>query len=217
MSCGGTLGDPATYQPPPTGSHVNAPAETDKVARLPRYTGRSSPVTGRLTDRAAGISYARLGGAWGLPSTTQEPGVHGGTLSLRVRSRPERYWTAVYGSGRLDPQLSYRYQGDRALFQAALSQQDALTWMVPDSSYRDVVSEPLTVDGRRACALTRPFTLGPGAQTSIRNELQTLVLIDTGQQRPAFLFVDMPDPAQDHLPDVNHLISSIRVLEKTAE
>lgn len=212
-TCGGTIGDPQTYQPPPPTGPADAPAEADKIMKLPRYTGRSSPVTGRLTDRAAGISYARLGGAWGPPATDQEPGVHGRMLTLRQESRPERGWFALFGSGLMDPELLYRYQGDRRLLQAALAQQDALTWISSrDTSYRDVVSQPLTVDGRKAWVITRRLTLGPQAQTSIRTELHTLVLIDTGRQRPSYLFINMPDPSHDHLPDVNRLLSSIRVL-----
>jgi hypothetical protein len=54
-----------------------------------------------------------------------------------------------------------RYQGDRRLFQAALAQQDALTWFPPDTSCRDAVSQPLTVDGRKAWVITRQLTYGP--------------------------------------------------------
>ncbi len=119
----------------------------------------------------------------------------------------------MFGSARMDPELLYRYVGERRLFQAAIAQQDALTWTFsPDTSYRDIVSQPLTVDGRKAWVITRQRTFGEKASTAIGSELNTLVLIDTGRERPAYFFIQMPDPSHDYLPDVNRLISSIRVL-----
>ncbi|WP_433347310.1 hypothetical protein ACQP25_29710 [Microtetraspora malaysiensis] len=210
-ACGGRVGDPATYLPPPITGSVNAPAQVGDLMELPRYSGKSSPVTGRLTDHAAGISYARLGGGWGAKDQLSH--MYDSTLTLRQESRPERGWFALYGSARMNPELLYRYTGDNRLFQAALAQQDAYTWTYSDhTTYRDIVSQPLTIDHRKAWVITRQETFGPNASTSIRADLRTVVLIDTGLERPAYLFVSMPDPAHDYLPDLNRLISSIRVL-----
>ncbi|MCT9933893.1 hypothetical protein N5079_27140 [Planotetraspora sp. A-T 1434] len=211
--CGATIGEPATYVPSTSGEVFNVPAQLGGVMKLPRYSGRSSPVNGRLTDRAAGISYARLSGGWGPQSPDRGP-TYASKFTLLRDSRPERGWLAMYGSGLMDPELLYRYEGDGGLFQAALAQQDALT-AIPssDTTYRDMVSQPLTIDGRKAWVITRWIGFGPKASTAnIRSELHTLVLIDIGRERPAFLFVSMPDPSHDYLPDVNRLISSIRVL-----
>jgi hypothetical protein len=209
-ACGGKIGDPATYQPSLTGGPGNVPAQVGDRMELPRYSGRSSLVAGRSADRAAGISYARLGGGWGPPKEGRPSG-RGSTLTLRQESRPERGWFAFYGSGRLNPELLYRYTGENRLFKAALAELDTYTaWT--DVTYQDIVSEPLTVDGREAWVITRQETLGPKASTNIRTILCAMVLIDTGLERPAYFFVSMPDPAHDYLPDVNRLISSIRVL-----
>ncbi|MBX6383574.1 MAG: hypothetical protein IRZ07_11490 [Microbispora sp.] len=211
-ACSATPGDRSTYRSAPRGPAMEF-AQSDKIMKLPRYPGKSSPVIGRLTDRAAGLSYARLGGGWGSPSREQQPGFDGRTLSLWVESRPERGWFAVYGSDRLSPELLERYRGERRLFQAAMAQMETFTLIYsPDSIYVDVVSQPLTVDGHEAWVLVRQTRMGAKADTTIRSELQTLVLIDTGKERPAYLYVEMPDPAYDYLPDVNRLISSIRVL-----
>lgn len=210
-SCGATPGDRSTYRQA-MGPALEL-AQSDDVMPLPRYAGRSSPVVGRLTDRAAGLSYARLGGGWGSSSREQQPGVTGRTLSLWVESRPERGWFALYGSDRLSPELLFSYRGERRLFQAAMAQMETFTSIYSaDTVFVDVVSQPLTVDGHEAWVLVRQTRLGAKVDTTIRSELQTLVLIDTGKERPAYLYVSMPDPAQDHLPDVNRLISSIRVL-----
>ncbi|MEU7942514.1 hypothetical protein [Microbispora bryophytorum] len=211
-SCSATPGDPSTYRSAPLGPAMEL-AQSDDIMKLPRYPGKSSPVIGRLTDRAAGLSYARLGGGWASPSREQQPGMAGRTLSLWVESRPERGWFAVYGSDRLSPELLARYEGERRLFQAAMAQMEAFTWIYsPDTIFVDLVSQPLTVDGHEAWVLVRQTRMGAKADTTIRSELQTLVLIDTGKERPAYLYVKMPDPAHDYLPDVNRLISSIRVL-----
>ncbi|MEU6411718.1 hypothetical protein [Microbispora sp. NPDC046933] len=211
-SCTVTPGDRSTYRPAPMGPAMEL-AQSDDIMKLPRYPGKSSPVIGRLTDRAAGLSYARLGGGWASPSREQLPGAAGRTLSLWVESRPERGWFALYGSDRLSPELFFSYKGERRLFQAAMAQMETFTWIYsPDTIFVDLVSQPLTVDGREAWVLVRQTRMGAKADTAIRSELQTLVLIDTGKERPAYLYVRMPDPAQDYLPDVNRLISSIRVL-----
>ncbi|WP_019632773.1 hypothetical protein [Actinomadura atramentaria] len=210
--CGGTIGSPETYQPPPP-PRGSSPAVLGSRLELQRYTGDRSPTAGRVTDRAAGISYARLTGGWGPPSTSQDNRFMGVPLTSHQESREERGWFASLGSGLLNPELLDRYTGDSRLFNAALAQLDALTMLAPpDGYYEDVASQPLTVDGRQAWLITRHVTIGPKARTSITGEINTLVLIDTGDRRPAFLYITMPSPAQDHLPDVNHLISSLRVL-----
>ncbi|GII52682.1 hypothetical protein Pth03_10710 [Planotetraspora thailandica] len=210
-ACGGKVGDPASYMPPPMSGPGNDYAQAGDRMELPRYSGRSSLVAGRSTDRAAGISYARLGGGWDTPPREGQSSVPGSVLTLRQESRPERGWFAFYGSGRMNPDLLYRYTGENRLFQAALAEMDTYTTWT-DVTYQDIVSAPLTVDGREAWVITRQETFSPKASTNIRTILLTMVMIDTGLGRPVYFFVSMPDPAQDYLPDVNRLISSIRVL-----
>ncbi|GII95160.1 hypothetical protein [Sinosporangium siamense] len=209
-TCAVTVGDTAAG--PPEGTD-DVPA-TGEIAERPRFEGRTSPVEGRLTDPEAGLSYARLGGAWGPPRGGEDtPVVAGGALTLWRHSLPERGWFSAYGSGLLNPGLLYHVTPEKDLFPAALAQQDALTRLAtPGCSYRDLASHPLTVGGRPAWLITREVTLSPEANSTVRSEINTLVLIDTGDVRPAYFFVTMASPAHDHLPDMKRLVSSLRVI-----
>ncbi|MFC9969434.1 hypothetical protein ACFVH6_00870 [Spirillospora sp. NPDC127200] len=197
---------------------VSVKAQPGKIVRLPRYKGTPSPVLGRVVDRDAKLAYAELGGLWerGKPRPKDDDEAE---FTRHQQFVSEKYdggtWMGSLGSGRLPSQLHGSFSGPDRLFKATLAFQDhrtATSW--PEGTVtRDVASQPVKVRGRPAWVIAREldFTgLKPGLRTG--TELAVAVMVDVDGYRPSFVFLSLPDSHRALRPDVNRVVSSIRVL-----
>ncbi|MFI6519930.1 hypothetical protein ACIBF1_30555 [Spirillospora sp. NPDC050679] len=195
-----------------------AKAQPGRIVKLPRYKGTPSPVLGQAVDRYARLTYAELGGLWdpGKPPPTDVRSDYNRTQEfLTEEYGEEQRWIAQLGSGRLPSRLQNAFSGPDRMFKSALAFEDHRTadaW--PKGTVaRDVASQPLKVQGRPAWVIARElnFTgLKKGMKT--RTELSVTVMIDVDGHRPSFVNICLPDTHRRLRPDVNRVISSIRVL-----
>ncbi|WP_067488835.1 hypothetical protein [Actinomadura hibisca] len=212
---------PVTLQEPRAAAALRgapAKAQLGKVVKLPRYKGTPSPVLGQAVDRYARISYAELGGLW---NPGKPLGADQGTYFNRTQEfvteehNGGRSWIAQLGSGRLPTPLQGFFTGPDRLFKTALAFEDRHTADVwPKGTVaRDVASQPFRVQGRPAWIIARElnFTgLKEGVKTT--TELSVTVMVDVDGYRPSFVNLCLPDTHRMLRPDVNRVISSIRVL-----
>lgn len=194
----------------------------DRAAR-PVATASATPqppqpaAAGRIDDPAAGLSYARLGGRWKVMD--------------RARLRTMRWTAGQYqiaqddydGKGHdalasclsspLPGNFPYSGSGDLADTSASLARTIEKTFYPAHSRRHDRTSEATRVDGHPAWLRTYVLSY-PDAQAKgydFRSETVTIVLVDRGQRAPGVLWVSIPDNRDELLPDVETVISSLRV------
>lgn len=173
------------------------------------------PVTGRFTDRVAGLSYDVLPGEWrewdrdsfnalrstlGYYRVTQENAPNGQT-----------YWANV-NSGPVAPRV-VAPDGDLASTARRAISVLAERYYPPHT--RDGVTErELTVDGARAALVRYRAVFDPAASAgyAARSEQVVVLVVDTGQELPAVLYVSIPDTVRDLWPAIDPLLASVRLV-----
>lgn len=203
---GGGLADPGAVAtaPPSEPAPTSAPAPAPTTPR---------PVTGRVTDRIGRLSYDVLPGDWrewdretfrGLRSTT-------GYYRITQQSVPngQTYWANV-SSGQLDPMLAAP-----DLRTTATQLVDTLARGYYPGHRRDGLSQqPLTVDGAPAYLVRYRAIFFPqsAAGYTAKSEQVAVLLVDTGAELPAVLYVSLPDTVKELWPAVDRLLASVRVV-----
>ncbi|GGT68922.1 hypothetical protein [Actinomadura citrea] len=213
-SCDGLAGMsrpvPGAKVPPLTAPQLpKGEVRLTKVVRVPRYKGSGSPVLGRVGDGDARLSYAELGGAWG-PSRRSDPEVTG--YGRRQVFDTDASWQAVLASGKVSSALMGAYKGPDRLRALTTAVQDARqhSAFTDTTTGRDVASQPIDVSGRKAWVIVREMHFRKEGVSSTM-DLSAVVVVDTGRPRPSFVWLDVPGSHKRLWPDVNTLISSLRV------
>lgn len=173
----------------------------------------ATPVSGRIEDRVAGLSYDVLPGEWrewdrdsfaGLRSTlgyyrvTQERAPNNQTYWANVNSGPvdeENTAPTLTGTAeRLITTLSERYY--------------------PEHSRSQVQQRELTVDGAPAALFRYRAVFDPAdaAGYSARTEQVVVLVVDVGRPAPAALYVSLPDTVDDLWPSIDALLAGVRVV-----
>ena len=188
---------------------------TDPRVVDPPYAPPSPiPVSGRVTDPVARLSYDVLPGAWrawdrgpfsGLLSTAGyyrivQDGMPGGDI----------YWANVT-SGQVNPGTASR--DDLRSTAARLADTLARDYY-PKHTRREVSQRELHVDGAPAYLLRYRAVFDPSAAGTYtaKSELVIVLLVDTGDDLPAALYVSLPDTVRALWPSVDALLASVRVV-----
>lgn len=206
-----TRAAPSSKQPFPTPT-TPTPRPPHRAIDLPHFSGEPSEHVGRIDDRSAGLSYVRLGRPWrdGVPFRTS--GFTQGQYYIT-----ERYsggaWQATIMSGRMTTQMP-EYVGTYRWFRSAVAQATDVAGRYYPKRHRtlEIASQPVDVDGRPGWLVaSRLYFREPGLRAT--SELMVVVAVDTGQADPGVLYVSIPNTENKHLPDVNALLSSLRVIK----
>jgi hypothetical protein len=190
----------AEPQPPPVGPPTAAPTSL-------------RPVTGRLVDGTARLSYAVLPGSWQAWDLISFEGLitTAGYYRVVQRDTPEGglYWANVT-SGPILPSLV-----GADLRASARKLADALdAEYYPAHTRRDVVEQATTVDGHNAY-LVRWLAVFDRSRTGgylAKSEVVAVLLVDIGRDVPSALYLSLPDPVRSTWPSVEGLLGSVRVL-----
>ncbi|MFD0687572.1 hypothetical protein [Actinomadura fibrosa] len=181
------------------------------TVRVKRYRGAGSPVAGRVDDGDPRLSYVALGGEWGR-SRAVDPGIAG--FNREQKFDTEVKWQAVIASGFVDDDLMDAGEGKgkgrlRALAGAV---QDYRQFIGFDETARgrDVASQPVTVSGRKGWLVVREIRFSKKGVRA-KMDLSAVVIVDTGRPRPSLLWIDIPETHKRLWPDINTVISSLRV------
>jgi len=209
-------GTSGTAQPTASRRAVPAPlpVPTDTVPlpvpTPPRPTG---PVSGRIVDDAAGLSYSVLGGAWQRWDLFTFDGMLGTDGYYRVVQRDApggEYWANV-SSGLVSPAVASRDDltaTSRRLITGLDNQ------YYPDNRQQGRAEKVTTVDGHPGYLTSYVAIFNPDDSKGYlaKSEQVTVLVIDTGRQLPAVLYISLPDTVRPLWTSVDALISSIRVL-----
>lgn len=198
-----------TASPAPTWRPAGRPA-----GRLPVFHGAGSRVAGRITDRVAGVSYARFAAPW-HPSTM----VTGDTTSAELldggsKTVDGRYWYLAVYAGPLPARFAGAAPGRYALRAAAeLYGRDWVDRLYDTTDRRtELAGQALTVDRHRAWVSAFRMTHLDGMPRAARSQTEVVVVVDTGHRSPALVTVTVPSNKAALLPDVNTLVTSLRVV-----
>lgn len=177
---------------------------------LRRFAGTPTKVIGRLVDRKAGLSYARLARPYGKIGL----GVHTGGQEFKSRGNSLRtFWYCAVYSRTLDPELmpAVRAAGRSNAMRAAaeLTATKALK-LFSDAKRTDFAGQPLTISGRRAW-LTGVRTNDPPASRRAHEWTKVFVAVDTGRALPGIAEIHIPNVQQRRLSDINTIVKSLSV------
>jgi len=191
-------------QPTPTPPH--------QAIELPKFSGEPAERVGRINDRRAGLSYARLDRPWrdGVPFTAS--GFAEGQYYV-TEKYPGGTWQATIMSGRMATKMP-EYVGTYRWFRSAVTQAASVADRYYPTDHRtiEVASQPVQVSGRDGWLVARRLYFHePGLKAT--NELMVIVAVDTGHDDPGVLYVSIPSTENKHLPDINELVSSLRVIK----
>ncbi|WP_119727524.1 DUF2510 domain-containing protein [Thermomonospora amylolytica] len=206
------------------GRTAPAPSATTGPSSSPSAT---SPVAGTITDREAGISYARLGGKWQADPISKESfvyqiyGMRQGQSAVVQENYDKQggaYVASVY-SGPLPKEVPYEGADDLATA-ANLFARTIVSTPGQYASYpsphgtQELEAASREIDGHDAYLVKLKLTF-PQAQTqgwNFTSETVVVILIDRGEdERPAVLWMSMPD-SHPHGGDLDQVIGSVKVL-----
>lgn len=172
------------------------------------------PVSGRVADPAAGLSYDVLPGDWRAFDLPPFLGTLGTAGYYRVvqESTPNggQYWASVT-SGPVVPGAVVK--GDLGATAGRLVHElDAEYY--PKHTRTHVVRRKTTVDGHAAYLYRYLAVFDPAAAKGYlaRSEQVIIVVVDTGRDLPSLLYVTLPDLVRSSWPSVDSLLRSVRVL-----
>jgi hypothetical protein len=176
------------------------------IGALPKYSGKASPVIGRIPVAAAGISLPQLGGDWQLdrrPAITVK-GTYGYDSRQYVQVAPEKY--AQLLSGQLSPKLaSYYEQGDLepVIKQVVLSARKR--FFPADNKVRKIAQQPIKVGDQTGRLIAYSLT----SQT----EKATIVTmaVNTGGDLPAIVYMSIPAESKQLLPDIRTVMNQLKL------
>jgi hypothetical protein len=191
---------------PPTDDPPGFP--TSPAPRSPQ------PVSGRIVDQAAGLSYDVLPGPWLAWDKFAFDGMLSSAGYYRVVQQQTpmggEYWANV-ASGLVTPATASRDDlaatGGRLV--AGLESR-----FYPKHTRRDVEQHALTVAGQPAYLIRFLAVFDPEATKGYqaKSEQVTVLLVDTGRQLPAALYISLPDTVRSSWPSVDSLLASVRVI-----
>lgn len=172
------------------------------------------PVSGRVVDRVAKLSYDVLPGAW---NEWDRDSFHGllstiGYYRITQETAPnaETYWANVT-SGAISPRVAV--QGD--LRSSALRLVDTLAGeYYPQHTRQQLVQGALTVDGAEAYLVRYRAVFDPDRAEgyAAKSEEVVVLVVDTGQPLASALYVSLPDTVRTLWPSIDGLLSSVRVV-----
>jgi hypothetical protein len=190
---------------------------TSTSTPTPQPDGRS-PVVGTVTDTAAGLTYAQLGGQWTnveVPATlTERAGYTKGQEVVVQRDYDGAgapYLASVF-SGALPASDAYTGKNDlKAATERFFARVEPDSYPEPRTTRR-LESKSYTVSGKPGWLykVQLDFPAAEAKGWNFRSETAVVILIDRGTgQRPGLLYVSVPD---SHLMggDLDQLVGSLK-------
>ncbi len=202
---------PGTSSPSPS---ATARASLPPQKKLMVFKGNGSPVTGMLADPASGLSVPQLGGGWVEPNKKNKLAQSGwsGQQILVTEKKGTQLWYGTVLTSPLGPveRRIWAKGGDlqTGAAQVAASLENRL-YGFPHQT-RELASQPLRVGGHEGWLVARylKYDRAPIRSTA---EVVVTALVDTGGQYPSVLFVSMPNTHKKLWPDINTVISRLKV------
>ncbi|MFI2316653.1 hypothetical protein AMK17_33415 [Streptomyces sp. CB00072] len=208
-TCAGSTADaPQRGIPVPTLTPGASPLPEERrltgTVKVPDYPGEGSPVIGTVTDSS--LEYAELGGTWDR-SRTLDPVFDGFTRKQEGRQR------ALVKSTQVDEDIMAAAGGTgelRGVADAVMDERRRYEYPRDQAILVDVASQPLKVDGRDAWLLVSEIHFHKRGVPSTM-DLNAVLVVDTGRVRPSVLWVVLPETNKKLWPDLNTLVSSVRL------
>ena len=176
--------------------------------------GTFPPGTVRIIDSDAGLSYAYLGEGWrevnfgqrpemitthGQYIVTQETTPDGGSFIAEVSSGPLAEQFVVAGPPGFPAAIESLTDSFRSNYYPAPNELDVLS------------SEPVTLDGAPGYLLRFDLTWDVAGYEST-GERVALLLLDTGRERPAVVYISIPNTHAELYGIIDQVVASILVL-----
>ncbi|MBB2913182.1 hypothetical protein FHS43_004480 [Streptosporangium becharense] len=194
-------------KPSATAKKTTKPAA---VGRLPRFSGKASPVAGTLTDQPAGITLAKLGAPWRQDQRPTVPTSYGFTTRQYLPAGTDSTGKAQFAqimSGPLSPRLKSKYTSPKNLAPVinAVASTGRKKFFPEDNSARKTAQQTLSVNGMPGQLAAYEITSGDTKTTMV------VAAVSTGADVPAIVYMSVPDSKKELLPDVNTVFKSIKV------
>jgi hypothetical protein len=177
----------------------------------PQPTG---PVSGRITDTAAKLSYQVLPGAWQAWDLFNFDGLLGTAGYYRVLQKETpaggEYWANVT-SGLASPAVASPNDLVTTAQRLVTGLDDQY---YPKHTVQGRQQKSITVDGHQGYLTTYVAQFDPASSKgyTAKSEQVTVLVVDTGQPLPSVLYLSMPDQVRSLWKSVDGLIASVRVL-----
>ncbi|MBA2416571.1 MAG: DUF2510 domain-containing protein [Geodermatophilaceae bacterium] len=203
---GGTRGGPVIADPT-AGPGTPGPGTTDPGTTFP-------PGTTRILDPDAGISYIYLGEGWRELAFSSRPEMltaHGQYIITQPTVPDGGQFIAECSSGLLARQFELSGPEDFASAIDPVSESFRANYY-PGPNDKDVLSsEAVTVAGRPGHLLKFDLTWDVAGYDST-GERVALLLLDTGMERPAVVYISVPNTHAELYGIIDQLIASIELL-----
>ena len=198
-----------TGSPPPTWRPTGRPA-----GPLPVFHGTASRVSGRVTDRTAGVSYARFAAPFHRPKSLGVDTTGGELMDGGRTGGFGHYWYVAVYSGLLPAKFRPAATGPNALRAGAeLYGQDWADELYDDSDKRtELAGQAMMIGGHHAWLSVFRMTHADGLKRVDPSQTEAVVTIDTGRTAPAVVSVTVPSNKNALLPDINTVVRSLRVV-----
>jgi hypothetical protein len=172
---------------------------------LKRFKGRASRVVGTIVDRESGLSYAKLAAPWRATKAV----THNAGIEWDVKKPKFHWWAGAYSDLISDDYVAAT-KGPNGL--RAGAELYAGKWAdTYDGKLIPIAGQPLKVRGRSAW-LTGYRVRTPEAWDHIPERALVVVVVNSGRNVPAVFEVSIAKPKYRLLPDINALVSSLRVI-----
>ncbi|WP_344971672.1 hypothetical protein [Streptosporangium fragile] len=197
----------ADPKPSATAKKTTKPAA---VGRLPRFTGKASPVAGTLVDQPAGITLAKLGAPWRQDQRPTVSTTYGFTtrqyLLAGTDSTGKNQFAQIM-SGPLSPRLKSKYTSPTNLAPVinAVASTGRKRFFPEGNTARKTAQQTLSVNGKPGQLAAYEITSGDIKTTMV------VAAVSTGADVPAIVYMSVPDTKKELLPDVNTVFKSIKL------
>ncbi|SEG43215.1 hypothetical protein SAMN05444920_1021011 [Nonomuraea solani] len=174
------------------------------IGPLPRYSGKASPVIGRVQDAGAGISVPRLGGDWQLDQRPTVKGTFGFDTRQYIQVAPERYASVM--SGPLSQRLASYYQQDDlepVIKQVVLSARKS--FFPAGNKVRKIAQQAIKVGDQTGRLIAYSLTSETQKATIVT------MAVNTGANVPAIVYIAIPTESRQLLPDIRVVMNQLKL------
>jgi hypothetical protein len=183
--------------------------------QLPKFPGAHTKAAGHINDTFSGLSYPRFGAPWQVPTRKSGLALLGwsGQQIVVTEHNPKQLWYGQLMTGVLSAAEQDIYAGpgtERAAATAYAQTTEARLYGFPHKT-RPLASQPLVLNGHKGWLISSYLTFHR-AGVKATGEVVTVAVIDTGRKSPAVLLMAVPNTHKKLWPDINFLVSSLKVL-----
>lgn len=184
------------------------PSPTDEPGGFP-------PGTVRIIDPDAGISYAYLGEGWREVDFEQRPemsSTHGQYIVTQETTPDGGSFVAEVSSGPLAPQFQAGGADTYPSVIEPLTASFRANYYPAPNEYEPLSAGPVTIDGAPGYLLEFNLSWDVEGYDST-GERVALLLLDAGQERPAVVYISIPNTHAELYGIVDQLVGSIQLLD----